>query len=66
MNGDDAAWQAAAWQAASIAAAGKARLPRRKLGRGTLALLILLRIYVILAIPVVAYAFIRAWSATTH
>jgi hypothetical protein len=37
-----------------------ARLPRRKLGRGTLALLILLRVYVFLAIPVVVYAFIRA------
>ncbi len=41
----------------------KAKLPRRKLGRCTLALLILLRIYVILAIPVVAYAFVRALSA---
>jgi hypothetical protein len=38
----------------------KARLPRRKLGRGTLALLILLRVYVFLAVPVVVYAFIRA------
>jgi hypothetical protein len=36
------------------------RLPRRKLGRGTLALLILLRIYVALAVPMVAYAFIKA------
>ncbi len=36
------------------------KLPRRKLGRGTLALLILLRIYVALAVPMVAYAFIRA------
>jgi hypothetical protein len=41
----------------------KAKLPRRKLSRATLALLILLRIYVILAIPVVAYAFVRALSA---
>jgi hypothetical protein len=41
-------------------AASKAKLPRRKLGRGTLALLILLRVYVLLAIPVVVYAFIRA------
>jgi hypothetical protein len=39
---------------------GKARLPRRKLGRGTLALLILLRVYVLLAVPVVVYAFILA------
>jgi hypothetical protein len=37
-----------------------AKLPRRKLGRGSLALLILLRIYVALAIPMVAYAFIKA------
>jgi hypothetical protein len=35
-------------------------LPRRKLGRGTLALLILLRVYVALAVPMVAYAFIKA------
>jgi hypothetical protein len=40
--------------------ARKARLPRRRLGRGTLALLILLRVYVFLAVPVVVYAFIRA------
>jgi hypothetical protein len=41
----------------------QARLPRRKLTRGMLALLILLRVYVLLAIPLVAYAFIRALSA---
>jgi hypothetical protein len=41
-------------------------LPRRKLSRGVLALLILLRIYVIVAIPVVAYAFVRALLATHH
>ena len=41
-------------------------LPRRKLGRATLTLLILLRIYVIAAIPIVAYAFIRALLATHH
>jgi len=35
-------------------------LTRRKLGRGTLILLIVLRIYVVVAIPIVAYAFIRA------
>ena len=39
------------------------KLPRRKLGRGTLALLILLRAYVVLAIPIVAYAFFRALHA---
>ncbi len=36
------------------------KLPRRKLGRGTLALLILLRVYVALAVPMVIYAFIKA------
>ena len=36
------------------------RLPRKKLGRGTRALLVLLRVYVLIAIPIVAYAFIRA------
>jgi hypothetical protein len=41
-------------------------LPRRKLGPVILTLLILLRIYVILAIPIVAYAFIRALLASHH
>lgn len=35
-------------------------LPRRVLGRGTTALLILLRIYVVIAIPIVVYAFVHA------
>lgn len=35
-------------------------LPRRHIGRGVLLLLILLRLYVFLAIPLVAYAFIHA------
>jgi hypothetical protein len=43
-----------------FSAAGKARLPRRKLGPGTVALLVVLRIYVVLAVVVVVYAFIRA------
>jgi len=38
-------------------------LPRRKLGRGVLALLILLRVYIVIAIPIVAYAFIHALLA---
>ena len=37
--------------------------PRRKLGRGVVALLVALRIYVIIAIPIVAYAFIHALLA---
>ncbi|MEO9250475.1 MAG: hypothetical protein ABI322_05615 [Gemmatimonadaceae bacterium] len=39
-------------------------LPRRELGRGTVALLILLRLYVIIAIPIVGYAFVHALLAT--
>lgn len=39
-------------------------LPRRRLGRGILALLIVLRIYVAVAIPIVAYAFFRALFAS--
>lgn len=39
------------------------RLPRATLGRATIALLIGLRIYVLLAIPIVAYAFFRALRA---
>jgi hypothetical protein len=35
-------------------------LPRRKLGWGILFLLMLLRAYVLIAIPVVGYAFIHA------
>ena len=38
----------------------RAPLPRKKLSRGTRAVLILLRVYVLVAIPIVAYAFIRA------
>ena len=34
--------------------------PRRALGRGTLALLIALRVYVVIAIPIVIYAFVHA------
>ncbi len=47
-------------QTAPFGAAAKARLPRRKLGRWTFLLLVLLRVYVLLAIPLVVYAFIRA------
>lgn len=35
-------------------------LARRVLGRGTLALLVALRIYVALAVPLVGYAFVHA------
>jgi hypothetical protein len=47
-----------------LAAARLRPFPRRKLGRGVLALLILLRVYVFVAIPVVVYAFVRALLAS--
>jgi hypothetical protein len=34
--------------------------PRRKLGRGVKLLLWVLRVYVVLAVPLVIYAFVRA------
>jgi hypothetical protein len=37
-------------------------LPRRKLSRGVMLLLVGLRIYVLLAVPVVGYAFVHALS----
>ena len=40
-------------------------LPRRQLGRGTLTLLILLRAYVVIAIPIVAYAFVHALAGAS-
>ena len=38
-------------------------LQRRTLGRGVLGLLIALRVYVIVAIPIVGYAFVHAIMA---
>ncbi len=46
-----------------LSAATARPLPRRVLGRGTVALLILLRIYVIVAVPIVGYAFVQALLA---
>jgi hypothetical protein len=37
--------------------------PRRNLSRGVLALLILLRVYIVIAIPIVVYAFVHAMLA---
>jgi len=44
------------------ATAALSKLPRKTLTRPQLALLILLRLYVLLAIPIVAYAFIHAMN----
>ncbi|HET9019184.1 MAG TPA: hypothetical protein VFN46_06340 [Acetobacteraceae bacterium] len=45
---------------AQYAAVRQHRLPRRELGRGVTALLLLLRVYVMIAVPVVGYAFVHA------
>lgn len=42
------------------AAATSIPLPRKKLGRGTKLLLVLMRLYVLMAIPLVFYAFFHA------
>ncbi len=49
---------------AQLTAAKQRPLPRRRLGRGALALLIVLRVYVLIAIPIVGYAFVHALLAT--
>jgi hypothetical protein len=37
--------------------------PRRRLGAGTIVLLWILRVYVLVAVPLVVYAFLRALHA---
>ena len=34
--------------------------PRRKLSRGVLALLVVLRVFIVIAVPIVIYAFVHA------
>jgi hypothetical protein len=46
-----------------VAAATMRPLPRRRLGKGAMGLVILLRVYVALAIPVIVYAFVHALRA---
>ena len=46
-----------------LAEAKNEPLPRRKLDRGTVGLLIALRVYVLVAIPIVCYAFFHALLA---
>jgi hypothetical protein len=53
----------AALEPSQLTAASQRPLPRRKLGRGTLGLLIALRAYVIVALPIVGYAFVHALLA---
>jgi hypothetical protein len=52
--------QIGALEPGQLTAATEQRLPRRKLGRGVLSLLILLRVYVVVAVPIVGYAFVHA------
>jgi hypothetical protein len=46
-----------------LAAATMRPYPRRNLSRGILALLILLRVFIMIAIPIVIYAFVHALLA---
>ncbi|MGO9774262.1 MAG: hypothetical protein ACLPSW_32855 [Roseiarcus sp.] len=46
-----------------LVAATMRPLPRRKLSRGVLALLIVLRVFILIAIPIVVYAFVHALLA---
>jgi hypothetical protein len=43
-----------------LVAATMRPLPRRKLTKGVLAMLIVLRVFVVIAIPIVIYAFVHA------
>jgi hypothetical protein len=52
-----------ALEPSQLTAATGVPLPRKKLGRATVVLLVALRIYIFVAVPIVAYAFIRALSA---
>jgi len=49
-----------ALEPSQLTAATHVSLPRRALGRGTLILLIALRVYVFIAVPIVGYAFVHA------
>ena len=53
-----------ALDAKQLTAITRRPLPRRRLGRGELGLLLLLRVYVIVAIPIVGYAFVQALRTT--
>lgn len=50
----------AALEPGQRAAATRKPYPRKALGQTTLTLLVLLRIYVLIAVPIVVYAFVRA------
>ena len=52
-----------ALEPSQLTAATDVPLPRRRLGRMTTILLIALRIYIFIAVPIVGYAFVRALMA---
>ncbi|MGH7038712.1 MAG: hypothetical protein ACREE4_07150 [Stellaceae bacterium] len=52
-----------ALEPSQLTAVSQRPLPRRSLGRGALGLLIALRLYVLIAIPIVGYAFVHALLA---
>lgn len=49
-----------ALEPSQLTAATSVPLPRRALGRTTVIMLVALRVYIFLAIPIVAYAFVHA------
>jgi len=51
---------ASALEPSQLTAATSLALPRRELGRGLVALLVALRVYIVLAVLVVIYAFVHA------
>jgi hypothetical protein len=52
-----------ALEPSQLTAATAVPLPRRKLGRATTGLLIALRVYIFIAVPIVCYAFVHALIA---
>ena len=49
-----------ALEPSQLTAATNVPLPRRKLGRATVIMLIALRVYIFIAVPIVGYAFLHA------
>lgn len=52
-----------ALEPSQLTAATEIPLPRRQLSRATTALLIALRVYIFVAVPIVCYAFVHALLA---
>jgi len=52
-----------ALEPSQVTAATAVPLPRRKLSRGATVMLIALRVYIFVAVPIVGYAFVHALMA---